>query len=828
MLFGEYETVEEFLAFLCKACFASFSFAHRIVWFLKSLMNPYNPYNERIKTILHLIQTIFKSESRKSLLERLHVVGSKKYLESLNKFRELNLKEGEPQNNLLSLSMKPQIRERLDDYITKQYNDLVPHEENLEIISSKQENQEESVNHLSNFKLESEDLFINTFKRYDSVTNDENNILTQYVKQIDMDDINLSSFLSNVNFIDHLCNICEILRSTAIPNQNKTLLNELMKVNKILPANVYMPFLKDSIRNYVIAQIPLSEVKIYRTKNRAPYMITLECFRLDELTFNLKNENDKKEKNERKKSISSNSSENDEEENLKTCEDRIKKNDLKKKKETERKSVGIGNTTRDDFNLKKNKTSMKDSLLSSHSDNIEKQDSKQKSFEKKCEKLNLSSENSNNFNKSQDNIEHINLSYRKSDFYSAIRDKKTKTFLEPPSNHSKEFRRMTLNPESKNSLKLSKMNYLLESDINISRPVNIRNILNTQSSQNNSNNPSNLEREISATMRKKQKQSDLLLYEGLDIETDPEDYIKIEKVVKDEVRDLNNSQNLSMNISEEKIEIPEIKHNLLITESDEEINFKPKPKNIEKKSNEEKEVNMEISENKNEISEVQDNILNTKSEMYQGVNSFFGEKIEVQTERLKKISPFGGLNTYKLFKIIVKSGEDLRQEQFATQLINEFYQIFKIEKVDCWVNPYEILATGNNVGIIEVVPNSVSIDQLKRKNKLINTLRGFYENYFGPINSENYKKAMKNFISSLAGYSLVCYFLQIKDRHNANIMIDDNGHIIHIDFGFMLSNAPGKGLQFEKAPFKLTKEFVDVMGGVSSKYFNKFRKLLWK
>jgi len=76
----------------------------------------------------------------------------------------------------------------------------------------------------------------------------------------------------------------------------------------------------------------------------------------------------------------------------------------------------------------------------------------------------------------------------------------------------------------------------------------------------------------------------------------------------------------------------------------------------------------------------------------------------------------------------------LRQEQFATQLINEFQQIFKLEKLKCWVNTYEIVATGNNVGIIECVPNAISIDQLKRKIGG-NSLRNFFENYFGPTTS---------------------------------------------------------------------------------------------
>jgi phosphatidylinositol kinase/protein kinase (PI-3 family) len=48
---------------------------------------------------------------------------------------------------------------------------------------------------------------------------------------------------------------------------------------------------------------------------------------------------------------------------------------------------------------------------------------------------------------------------------------------------------------------------------------------------------------------------------------------------------------------------------------------------------------------------------------------------------------------------------------------------------------------------------------------------------------------------------------QVKDRHNGNLLLDEEGHIIHIDFGFMLSNSPG-GVNFESAPFKLTRELL--------------------
>uniref|UniRef100_A0A453HKM4 PI3K/PI4K catalytic domain-containing protein n=1 Tax=Aegilops tauschii subsp. strangulata TaxID=200361 RepID=A0A453HKM4_AEGTS len=78
----------------------------------------------------------------------------------------------------------------------------------------------------------------------------------------------------------------------------------------------------------------------------------------------------------------------------------------------------------------------------------------------------------------------------------------------------------------------------------------------------------------------------------------------------------------------------------------------------------------------------------------------------------------------------------------------------------------------------------------------------------------------------MAGYSILSYLLQVKDRHNGNLLIDEEGHIIHIDFGFMLSNSPG-GVNFESAPFKLTRELLEVMDsdaeGTPSEFFDYFK-----
>lgn len=200
--------------------------------------------------------------------------------------------------------------------------------------------------------------------------------------------------------------------------------------------------------------------------------------------------------------------------------------------------------------------------------------------------------------------------------------------------------------------------------------------------------------------------------------------------------------------------------------------------------------------------------------------SIWGEPWKERVERIRRTSPFRHCRSWSLEAVLVKGGDDLRQELLASQIIEQFITIFKEAGLPLWLRATKVLVTSSNSGFIEFIPDSTSIDTMKKHYG--KSLADIFKVAF----ADRLFDAKQNFIESCAAYSLVVWFLQVKDRHNGNLMMDSSGHVIHIDFGFMLSNSPGGNMAFEQSPFKLTQEFLDVMDGECSEQYEYFRTLV--
>ncbi|TPX30520.1 hypothetical protein SmJEL517_g05931 [Synchytrium microbalum] len=211
----------------------------------------------------------------------------------------------------------------------------------------------------------------------------------------------------------------------------------------------------------------------------------------------------------------------------------------------------------------------------------------------------------------------------------------------------------------------------------------------------------------------------------------------------------------------------------------------------------------------------------------------FREDWEQKLERVRAASPYGSNPRWRLISVIVKSGADLRQEQLALQLIEEMQRIWKAASLDLWVCSYRVLVTSEQSGLVETVRNSISIHSIKKnayaqKQNQSGVVYSLYDHFidkYGHPNTDRFQRAQDHFMKSLAGYSIATYLLQLRDRHNGNILLLSTGHLVHIDFGFMLTNSPGS-VGFELAPFKLPQEYLDIMGGPTSPKFEEFRKLV--
>jgi phosphatidylinositol 4-kinase len=146
--------------------------------------------------------------------------------------------------------------------------------------------------------------------------------------------------------------------------------------------------------------------------------------------------------------------------------------------------------------------------------------------------------------------------------------------------------------------------------------------------------------------------------------------------------------------------------------------------------------------------------------------------------RVATDSPHSSLPSWQLRHLIIKSGDDCRQELLALQLITEAAAIWSSAGLPLWVRPFELLVTSNTTALMEVIPDAFSVHSIKARSAAAaaeagggaaagvgwsgSSLTAHFFDMWGPVGSARCSAAQRRFTESLAGYSLLSYLLQVR------------------------------------------------------------------
>jgi hypothetical protein len=174
-------------------------------------------------------------------------------------------------------------------------------------------------------------------------------------------------------------------------------------------------------------------------------------------------------------------------------------------------------------------------------------------------------------------------------------------------------------------------------------------------------------------------------------------------------------------------------------------------------------------------------------------------------------------------KIIIKNDSQLRKENIVSSLIillqDKLLLQASRERIDKFepIPTYRVIMIDHHIGIIEFLENCLTLKHISQKNYTL-------QNYILENNKETKIGIIKErFAKSLAISSCLSYVLGLGDRHANNIMLSNSGHIIHIDYGYILENPIHSNI-VNNPIIRISGEMIDFLGGWNSEYYELFKK----
>jgi len=166
-----------------------------------------------------------------------------------------------------------------------------------------------------------------------------------------------------------------------------------------------------------------------------------------------------------------------------------------------------------------------------------------------------------------------------------------------------------------------------------------------------------------------------------------------------------------------------------------------------------------------------DSVRMFKSALYPALVEFITDHNDKDKDSEEKSAQDTQKELMGTYKVIVKTGDDLRQDQLVIMMIFLMDGILKRGTLDLCLKPYSIIATSTTSGLVEFVDHSFPISQILSAYN--NSIMQFFQKV-APLSGAKFgvnPDVLQKYIRSCAGYSVITYLLGVGDRHLDNIML---------------------------------------------------------
>lgn len=203
------------------------------------------------------------------------------------------------------------------------------------------------------------------------------------------------------------------------------------------------------------------------------------------------------------------------------------------------------------------------------------------------------------------------------------------------------------------------------------------------------------------------------------------------------------------------------------------------------------------------------------------IKKFYPEKTRVFNSNTHPIKFSFEDKLGRLFSILYKFSDDLRQDQLIMQMISLMDVLLRSLNVDLRLTTYHVQVFSSIDGILEFVPDSYTLQDVfeKYNDDMSKYLIEISNSRTAALNDRNprmvsstskklssiRKDIFDNYMESCASYCVITYLLGIGDRHLENLLIDNEGKLFHIDFGYAMGEDPKP----YPPPFKLNKPMIN-------------------